>query len=76
MNSVFTPLYPRPTSVLSPAVVRLLFDCCPIVVRLMNGQQSNNKCTSIGHEQALILRDIGGGVCLYWNTLLIGYEFF
>ena len=32
---------------LTPIVVRLLFDCCPFVVRLNNGQQTDFKRLSI-----------------------------
>ena len=45
--SVIPHIYPSPCSTLSHAVVRLLFDCCPIVVRILNEQQTYNRPTSI-----------------------------
>lgn len=46
-NATIAPLYPSLTFALPPIVVRLLFDCCPFVVRLMNVQQTYIKRTSI-----------------------------
>ena len=50
-----TPTYLSSTFAPTPAVVRLLYDCCSIVVRLINGQQTCIKRTSIAQKSALSL---------------------
>ncbi len=56
---------PLPLSALSPSVVRLLSDCCPIVVRLVNGQQSDNNRTTNGQRtERLRCRYCESSVCI------------
>ena len=62
-----TPTYLSSTFAPTPAVVRLLYDCCSIVVRLINGQQTCIKRTSIAQKSALSLGRTEGRVCLNWR---------